>query len=79
METVSAFKGDLPGGSMKRTWQGKSRFDCREQCVDDRWRLIRTWQSCAEVGLAKMFDGHAEETEREENEALQLSPRDPRA
>jgi predicted Zn-dependent protease len=26
-----------------------------------------------------MFDGHAEETEREENEALRLSARDPRA
>ena len=26
-----------------------------------------------------MFDGHAEETEREEDEALRLSPRDPRA
>jgi hypothetical protein len=25
METVSALKGDVPGGSVKRTWQCKSR------------------------------------------------------
>ena len=33
-------------------------------------------ESRALIGLAKIFDGHAEETERDENEALRLSPRD---
>jgi hypothetical protein len=25
---------------MKRTWQGKSRFDRREQCVDERVQAV---------------------------------------
>ena len=33
----------------------------------------------ANIGQAKLFDGHAEETEGEVNEALRLSPRDQRA
>ena len=33
-------------------------------------------ESRALIGLAKIFDGRAEETERDENEALRLSPRD---
>jgi TolB-like protein/class 3 adenylate cyclase/Flp pilus assembly protein TadD len=33
-------------------------------------------ESRAFIGLAKIFDGRAEETERDENEALRLSPRD---
>jgi len=33
----------------------------------------------ANIGLAKLFDGRAEETERDVNEALRLSPRDQRA
>jgi TolB-like protein/class 3 adenylate cyclase/Flp pilus assembly protein TadD len=36
-------------------------------------------QSRALIGLAKIFDGRAEETERDENEALRLSPRDKNA
>ena len=31
------------------------------------------------IGLAKIFDGRAEETERDEREALRLSPRDKNA
>jgi tetratricopeptide (TPR) repeat protein len=30
----------------------------------------------AQIGFAKLVDGHAEETERHENEALHVSPRD---
>jgi tetratricopeptide (TPR) repeat protein len=33
----------------------------------------------ANIGLAKLFDGRAEETEGDVNEALRLSPRDQRA
>jgi tetratricopeptide (TPR) repeat protein len=36
-------------------------------------------QSRANIGQAKLFDGRAEETERDVNEALRLSPRDQRA
>jgi tetratricopeptide (TPR) repeat protein len=36
-------------------------------------------QSRALIGLAKIFNGRAEETERDENEALRLSPRDKNA
>jgi len=36
-------------------------------------------ESRALIGLAKLFDGRAEETQGDENEALRLSPRDNRA
>jgi hypothetical protein len=35
METVSAFKGDIPRGEYERTWQASRDFDRRKQCVDE--------------------------------------------
>jgi hypothetical protein len=40
METVSALKGDVPGGSVKRTWQCKSRFDRSEGSVHERFQAV---------------------------------------
>ena len=40
-----------------------------------RWRLIRIWPTRAHlIGLAKLFDGRGEETERDENGGASAFP-----
>jgi len=59
METVSAFKGDIPGGNVKRTWQGKSRFDRREYCVDEPIQAVGWWFCSPVMGRhGAMIDGY---------------------
>jgi adenylate cyclase len=56
--------------STKRATQGIAEYE-RSLALDPNLA-----ESHAEIGLAKLYDGRAEETQGDENEALRLSPRD---
>jgi tetratricopeptide (TPR) repeat protein len=57
----------------KRTAQGIAEYE-RSLALNPNLASAR-----GNMGLAKIYEGRAEETERDENEALRLSPRDNRA
>jgi hypothetical protein len=40
METVSAFKGDIPRGEYERTWQASRDLTVVSSCVDERVQAV---------------------------------------